>query len=129
MSSKSAFAAVAKTLQYLHGDAAEDATVIITRVGGTATPTDATIYRERNEHRRQRSEYRNTTGDQENFFTRKVILPPGTPPVPISSVLSIDGLIYTVDSSSTSRVSGSITLATHRGDPNSVSRPGYYGRS
>lgn len=113
----SAFRAVADACNRVHGSA--DA-ITLARVGQLATPTSATVYRER-------SEWRRTKNDREQVFTRRVVLLPEAAPVPIGSVFVAEGLQYTVDHVSKS-TAGSQTLRGTRTAAANVSRPGYYGR-
>lgn len=109
---------VAYAVQSAHGGTAA---ITLTRVGGTATPTDATVYRER-------TEWRRTKDDREQVIIRKVLLSTGESEVPIGSVFVCDGVTYTVEHVSTNHA-GSQTLKGVRSGTASVSRPGYYGRN
>lgn len=108
---------VAYAVQSAHGGT--DA-ITLTRVGGAAEPTDATVYRER-------TEWRRTKDDREQVIVRKVLLRPGESDVPIGSVFVADGLTYTVEHVSRNHV-GSQSLRGTRTSAASVSRPGFYGR-
>lgn len=108
---------VAYAIQSAHGGTAA---ITLTRVGGTATPTDATVYRER-------TEWRRTKDDREQVIVRKVVLRPDASAVPIGSVFVVDGLTYTVEHVSKNHI-GSQSLRGTRTAAASVSRDGYYGR-
>ncbi|MEO9594828.1 hypothetical protein [Rhodopirellula bahusiensis] len=109
----------ASMLQAVHGDSNA---IVLTRVGGSATPTDGMVYREHSTWRRKAS------GDREQVWTRKVVLPPDVADVPVGSVFTVDSTVYTVESSSRSKANQSQTIIGNRNSPTSVSRPNYYGR-
>lgn len=111
--------ASASTLQAVHG---ESNAIVLTRVGGTATPTDGTVYREHSTWRRKGG------GDREQVWTRRVVLPPEVADVPVGSVFTVDSTVYNVESSSRSKANQSQTITGIRNSPTSVSRPNYYGR-
>lgn len=114
-----AMASVATVCQSVHGGAAA---VVITRVGGSAIPTSAIVYRERTEFRRVAG------GDRQRTITRKIILPPMTLGVPPDSVFAVDGVMYRVENNSTSQSSGSQTLTGIRNEAATNSRPNYFRR-
>ena len=113
-----AFQAVADACQRAHGDT--DA-ITLTRVGGSATVTPATVYRER-------SEWRRTKNDREQVLVRRVVLEPEQAAVPVGSTFTIGTTNYTVELVSRDTRSTSQTLKGTRTAAASVSRPGYYGR-
>ena len=119
MSLHSAFAAVASTLHTLH---ASPSSVTITRIGDTATPTDATIYRER--AARQNA----SAGDRQTRWTRKIILARDAAPVPVGSVFAISPHVYTVDHVSTSTANGTQTVTGSRIAAATSTRDNYYRR-
>lgn len=114
----SAFRAVADICNRIHGSTNA---ITLTRVGGSATPTDATLYRER-------TEWRNSANGREQLIVRKAVLMPSVADVPIGSTFTADGLAYTVEMVSTDHV-GSQVLKGTRSASATVSRPGYYDRS
>ena len=114
---RDAFRAVADACQSIHGTGSA---ITLTRVGGSATPTPATLYRER-------TEWRRTKNDREQTFVRKAVLPPSESAVPIGSTFIGDTMTYTVEAVS-KNAAGSQTLTGTRTAAASVSRPGYYGR-
>lgn len=127
MSLHSAFAAAASTLHAVHST---PSAVTITRIGGTATPADATIYRERAARQNASAGDRQnaSAGDRQTRWTRKIILAPGAAPVPIGSIFAIDPHVYTVDHVSTSAANGTQTVTGSRIAAQTYSRDNYHRR-
>lgn len=101
---------------------ADEAAIMLTRVGGSATATDATLYREKAHWRR------GAGGQREQVWTRKAVLASGTPMVPVGSVFSADGNLYTVDQVTVSKANGTQSIHGTRTAASTVSRDSYHRR-